>query len=154
MKKRYYAAYGSNLNVQQMLSRCPDAEVAGVSIIKDYRLLFRGSKTGSYLTVEPGNGHNVPVAIWKVSAADEKALDRYEGCPIFYYKKEFILSVNYKDNTIHQHNVFAYIMHEDRPLGLPTAYYMKTCLQGYRNFKFNEQILHQAYIYTQTQERN
>ncbi len=63
MKKRYYAAYGSNLNIRQMLLRCSDAEIIGVSVIKNYQLLFRGSKTGAYLTIEPGNNHNVPVAI-------------------------------------------------------------------------------------------
>ena len=53
MKKRYYIAYGSNLNIRQMLMRCPDARVAGTSVIEDYQLLFKGSKTGSYLTIEP-----------------------------------------------------------------------------------------------------
>ena len=28
MPKRYYIAYGSNLNVEQMRHRCPDARVA------------------------------------------------------------------------------------------------------------------------------
>lgn len=70
MKERYYIAYGSNLNMQQMLSRCPNAKVAGVSVIKNYQLLFKGSKTGSYLTIERKDGSNVPVAVWKVSASD------------------------------------------------------------------------------------
>ena len=148
MKERYYIAYGSNLNMQQMLSRCPNAKVAGVSVIKNYQLLFKGSKTGSYLTIERKDGSNVPVAVWKVSASDEKALDHYEGYPVFYYKKEFTLTINYENDTIHKHNAFAYIMHEDRPLGLPTKYYMKTCLQGYRDFGFDEKILYQAYINT------
>ena len=51
--KRYYIAYGSNLNVQQMRWRCPGARIIGTSEMKDYRLLFKGSKTGSYLTIEP-----------------------------------------------------------------------------------------------------
>ena len=54
--KRYYIAYGSNLNVQQMRWRCPGARIIGTSELKDYRLLFKGSKTGSYLTVEPEKG--------------------------------------------------------------------------------------------------
>ena len=51
MAKRFYIAYGSNLNLPQMRGRCPGATVVGTAIIKDSRLLFRGSKTGSYLTV-------------------------------------------------------------------------------------------------------
>ena len=80
--KRYYIAYGSNLNVQQMRWRCPGARIIGTSELKDYRLLFKGSKTGSYLTIEPEMGYTVPVAVWEVSAEDERALDRYEGYPI------------------------------------------------------------------------
>ena len=91
--KRYYVAYGSNLNVQQMRWRCPGARIIGTSELKDYRLLFKGSKTGSYLTIEPEAGCTVPVAVWEVTDQDELALDRYEGFPSFYYKKELVLDV-------------------------------------------------------------
>ena len=50
--KKYYLAYGSNLNVQQMRYRCPDATIFGTAEIPDYQLLFKGSMTGSYLTIE------------------------------------------------------------------------------------------------------
>lgn len=50
--KRYYIAYGSNLNVRQMKYRCPTAKIAGTAVIRDYELLYKGSKTGSYLTIE------------------------------------------------------------------------------------------------------
>ena len=45
--KKYYIAYGSNLNLPQMAFRCPTAKVVGVSEIKDYELLFRGSRSRS-----------------------------------------------------------------------------------------------------------
>ena len=35
-------------------------------------------------------------------------------------------------------------MHEDRPFGLPSAYYVRTCLQGYMDFKFDKMFLEQA----------
>ena len=90
--KRYYLAYGSNLNVKQMVLRCPDAKPLGTGEIAGYRLLFKGSKSGAYLTIEPQEGAKVPVAVWEVSEADEKKLDRYEGFPAFYYKKELELT--------------------------------------------------------------
>ena len=34
--KRYYIAYGSNLDIQQMRWRCPNARVIGISAIPDY----------------------------------------------------------------------------------------------------------------------
>ena len=79
MERRYYIAYGSNLNVRQMKYRCPTARIIGTSVIKDYELLFKGSKTGSYLTIEKKKGEQVPVVIWETKESDELALDRYEG---------------------------------------------------------------------------
>ena len=93
MAKRYYIAYGSNLNIPQMRMRCPTARIIGTSELPDHRLLFRGSQTGAYLTVEPYEGESVPVAVWEVSARDETALDRYEGFPRFYYKAELTLPI-------------------------------------------------------------
>ena len=81
--KRYYLAYGSNLNREQMKFRCPTAKVIGTAIIEHHELFFRGSRAGAYLTIEPSIGRKVPVAVWEVTAADEKALDRYEGFPTF-----------------------------------------------------------------------
>ena len=54
--KRYYIAYGSNLNIRQMRIRCPHARVIGTAVINDYELLFKGSRTGAYLTIEPKEG--------------------------------------------------------------------------------------------------
>ena len=90
MPKRYYIAYGSNLNVEQMHYRCPDARIIGTATLDGWTLLFKGSKTGSYLTIEQKEGESVPVAVWEVSPADEANLDRYEGFPHFYYKKRWI----------------------------------------------------------------
>ena len=45
--KKFYLAYGSNLNVEQMQFRCPDARIVGTAEIPNYQLLFKGSKTGS-----------------------------------------------------------------------------------------------------------
>ena len=64
--KQYYLAYGSNLNVAQMRLRCPNAKPIGTAEIKDYELLFKGSKTGSYLTIEKKKGSTVPVGVWEV----------------------------------------------------------------------------------------
>lgn len=51
MAKRYYIAYGSNLNVPQMRMRCPRATILGTANLTGWELLFKGSKTGSYLTI-------------------------------------------------------------------------------------------------------
>ncbi|MBQ3268356.1 MAG: gamma-glutamylcyclotransferase [Clostridia bacterium] len=146
MERRYYIAYGSNLNVLQMRKRCPTATILGTATLKDWTLLFRGSKTGSYLTIEERAGAKVPVAIWVVEPGDEAALDVYEGYPDFYYKREFRLQ--YRGILTGRRRMitaFAYIMHEDRPLGIPSNFYMRTCLDGYDTFSFDRRVLLKAY---------
>ena len=145
MSKRYYIAYGSNLNISQMRMRCPRARIIGTSVIEDYQLLFKGSKTGSYLTIEPMEGAEVPVVIWEVTETDEKALDRYEGYPNFYYKKKMTLDITgIKTKKVRRRDAFVYIMHEERELGIPSGFYVKTCLDGYRAFGFDEKYLFDA----------
>lgn len=139
--KRYYLAYGSNLNLRQMTLRCPTAKPVGTAVIRDYELLFKGSKTGAYLTIEPKSGAEVPVAVWSVEPADEQRLDVYEGFPAFYYKAEIELPVRYFSGKTVVRTAFVYIMHEERPLGLPSGSYVRTCLEGYSNFGFDESIL-------------
>ena len=140
----YYAAYGSNLNTGQMADRCPDAEIVGTAVIKGYRLKFKGSKTGSYLTIEKAPGHEVPVGIWKVSKRDERALDRYEGYPSFYYKK--MIRLECSDGFVH--NCMIYIMHENRILERPSSDYVDTCMDGYYEFGFNPKYINDAIRYS------
>ena len=147
--KRYYIAYGSNLSVCQMQWRCPDAKVVGKGELKDWRLLFKGSKTGSYLTIERCEGFKVPVAVWEVSERDEVALDRYEGYPSFYYKEEFPFEFkSIKTGKKQKAAVFVYIMHEERPLGIPSRHYLETCAMGYRLFKFDMAVLQEALLHS------
>ena len=40
---------------------------------------------------------------------------------------------------------FAYIMHEERQIGVPSLFYLNTCLDGYDTFYFDKQILLNAY---------
>ena len=68
-------------------------------------------------------------------------LDVYEGFPTFYYKTELELPVRYFSGKTVVRKAFVYIMHEERPLGLPSGSYVRTCLEGYSNFGFDESIL-------------
>lgn len=143
--KRYYLAYGSNLNIRQMRYRCPTAKPIGITAISDYELLYKGSGTGAYLTIEPKKNGLVPIAVWEVTEADEKRLDAYEGCPTFYYKKELRLPVKLRNCKTKKVDAFIYIMHEERRHGIPSLAYIRTCEEGYRNFGFDTKFLDAAY---------
>lgn len=137
--KKYYIAYGSNMDLNQIKYRCPDAELIGKSEVKDYELLFKGSKTGNYATIEKKKNSRVPVLIWKISMFDERNLDFYEGFPHFYYKKEIDVLVD--GETI---KAMAYIMDEKRKLGKPTEYYYGILEKAYKLFGFDMKILEDA----------
>lgn len=144
---KYYIAYGSNLNINQMKRRCPTARVIGTGFIEDYELLFKGSKTGGYLTIEKAEGKSLPVAIWKVTEFDEQALDRYEGYPTFYYKADVEIDIKgIKTGKEYRKKAFVYIMHEDRDVGMPSKYYVMTCLEGYKTFGFSPKYLEDAIL--------
>ncbi len=96
---RYYIAYGSNMNVEQMRHRCPRAVVVGTSTVKDYELLFRGGKHGAVATIEPREGESVPVVIWSITPTDERSLDIYEGYPRLYEKENFVVELNGEEIT-------------------------------------------------------
>ncbi len=145
MANKLYLAYGSNLNIRQMQRRCPGAQVVGTATIEDYELLFKGSQTGSFLTIEAKAGASVPVGVWQVTEADVKALDRYEGYPKFYYRKSILLPVkDIQTEKVCKRRAFVYIMHEERTLGIPSDSYVRTCTDGYKDFGFDVDFLERA----------
>lgn len=148
MNRKYYLAYGSNLNEEQMAWRCPTASVVGVADLNDWRLLFRGSKTGSYLTIEPCKGHTIPVAIWSITPEDELSLDHYEGFPTFYRKEIFPFEGYDFNGEPFSGEALVYIMTEGRPLGIPSDLYVDTCIEGYQDFGFDYAPLEEALLYS------
>ena len=149
MKKKIYIAYGSNMDDEQMRYRCPDARLIGTGILEGWRLMFKGSKTGYYATIEKEGGCIVPVLLWEISEADEARLDRYEGFPAFYYKKT-IRAVNTNEHGIKCDvtSGMAYIMHEERKLGLPSMQYLSILEEAYKKFGFDIDILGDACEYS------
>lgn len=152
-KERYYIAYGSNLNLEQMNWRCPGAIPVQVSWLNGWRLMFKGSKSGNYLTIEKAGrdeDSRVPIVIYKITPEDEEELDRYEGFPTFYYKRnfQFLKKINGQSKPF---TAFAYIMHEDRKCGVPSMRYMETCREGYADFGLDEKYLWDAFNYSISQ---
>lgn len=143
---KYYLAYGSNLSVSQMIHRCPTATYVGKTWIKDHRLLFRGSMTGNYLTIEPMEGREVPALIWRIEKEDEGRLDIYEGYPNFYTKENLLVTAwdLLASSPVDLVDAMVYTMTGHRPKGSPTKSYFRVCLEGYERFGFDKKILYTA----------
>ena len=143
--RKYYLAYGSNLDVNQMLQRCPGAIRIGAADLEDYRITFRGrfrdASRGGVANIEPRKGSRVPVGIWSVTESDERALDRYEGFPWLYAK----VSLSVTLPTTGTITAMAYVTVGGRPWSQPTPYYLGVIKQGYRDFGFsNRKLLYAA----------
>ncbi|WP_295164050.1 gamma-glutamylcyclotransferase family protein [Selenomonas sp. F0473] len=142
MTKKYYAAYGSNLNIADMRRRCPEAEIAGTAELKDYALVCKGLPPRVFLTLEPQAGGRIPLGIWAVTARDEAALDRYEDHPALYRKETVRVRLKTRDSGRAAHvDAFLYIMAEGMPEGTPDDAYRALCRAGFRDFGFDEHIL-------------
>ena len=140
MQSKYYIAYGSNLSVEQMAHRCPDAEVVGTAVLAGWRLLFKGCAT-----IEPSKGKSTPVLIWRISPRDEKRLDVYEGWPDFYYKKDLEVAVTpLGGGELRTLTAMVYIMDEKHSCHVPSLYYYEVLDEGYRRFGFERSLLRQA----------
>ena len=51
--------------------------------------------------------------------------------------RDFLLD----EKTMKELRCFAYVMTEGRRVGLPTNYYLTTCMKGYKDFGFDTRIL-------------
>lgn len=135
-EKKYYIAYGSNLSVEQMAYRCPDARIIGQAVLEGWELLFRGCAT-----IAPNSKKNTPVLVWEVSERDEKCLDAYEGFPHYYRKEELeveVISEGAEPRTV---TALVYIMENDFGHRTPTLSYYKVLHDGYKAFHFPMHIL-------------
>lgn len=143
MKENYYFAYGSNMNLEQMEYRCPDAEVVGKAVLKDCRLVFRGNRNGNGVaSVVPDPGKEVQGLLWKITPRCEQSLDFYEGYPWLYGKEEITVQTKTGEVT----KAAVYIMNEpyqSQP-ALPCDLYLKGILDGCRQNQLPQKDVRRA----------
>lgn len=126
-----YFAYGSNMNLNQMAFRCPDAEVVDTVRLEGYRLAFRTNGGGNGVaTILPEEGSCVDGVLWRISERDERHLDHYEGFPYLYGKEPVVVI----DQDGVSHEIMAYTMnspYKDTP-AIPSKAYLEGILNGCR----------------------
>ena len=134
-----YIAYGSNLNMDQMKYRCPDAQLVGTGVLNNWKLDFHGVDGSAYATITKASGFSVPVAVFHLDVKDEAVMDRYEGVPKSYTKHKVAVWVNGR-----KHFGVTYIMNPSRRVARPSRKYVNTIRNGYYLFKFDMQIFEDA----------
>lgn len=144
---RYYIAYGSNTGAE-MKHRCPDSEFIGIGKLKNYRLVFKG-----YLDVEPCEGEEVQVAIYKVSVEDKILLDRYEGAPWLYRTENCEVEMQDFNGDLYVYDSFVYVMNDiytyaeqdyKNTYKYPNMDYFLRCIIGYMDMGMDDKQLYKA----------
>lgn len=138
--EKYYFAYGSNMDEQQMEWRCPTARLIGRGALPGYRLNFRKSGSGFYATVDADPECETPILVWAVMPEDEASLDRYEGVESDCYRKH-TAEAKIGTETV---SGLVYIIPEDRPEGVSEERYFNILEKAYKKFGFDIEFLYAA----------
>lgn len=144
--RRFYFAYGSNLNEKHMLARCTSARKVGAFKLPGWKLVFR-----CVADIEQGDESDLVVGgIWEITPDDEIVLDRYEG--VRYgkygrdgggsYRKLSFPILTKKDNAVH--DVLVYQMNRQEGAMPPGKWYLNTIRRGYEDFGLDETYLDEA----------
>jgi gamma-glutamylcyclotransferase (GGCT)/AIG2-like uncharacterized protein YtfP len=136
-ERRYYWAYGSNLNVAQMRVRCPRAKKIKKMYARFARLEFRGSADVDI--VAGGSELTCPGGLWSITPECEATLDVFEGVTKGTYAKwYFDTEIDGKTERV--------LFYKKISNGLkpPLEYYYQTIFRGYKNFGLNTNHLKAA----------
>lgn len=113
-----------------MQERCPDSRPKFTAVLPNYKRVFSGwSRTwhGGTATIKPFRGEKVSGAIYEVSEACFKQLDKYE---VGYARMN--ITVFDEDNQPHQ--AVTFIKSGKLDESLPSKEYAAVIKQGYRDW--------------------
>ena len=127
---QYYFAYGANMSLASMHSRCPLALPIQKFALRDWRLDF-----GHHATIVREPDAVCEGALWLITSSCEQNLDGFEGYPDYYSKVH--LSQDGKQ-------FMAYEMVDLDQRDVPSAGYIDLLREGYADWKLNEDLLDQA----------
>ena len=106
-----YFAYGSNMNLEQIRSRCSRPAAVAVARLADHRLAFYGHTEtwdGAMETVEPTPGHEVWGVIFRLSRLDWERLDEWQGARLDGAGQYFHFPLTVTDLDGQEHSVRLY----------------------------------------------
>ncbi|WP_426747457.1 gamma-glutamylcyclotransferase [Myxococcus faecalis] len=139
-----YFAYGSNLDLAQMRTRCPGATVEARATLPGHTLVFGGyshSWGGAVASLQRVRGAHVEGLLYRLTPEDVRALDAFEGHP-FVYKRAVRLVT---DMAGRRRRAQVYLMPEAsfKPWA-PAIRYFKVLWRAYERLGFNRAVLKAA----------
>jgi gamma-glutamylcyclotransferase (GGCT)/AIG2-like uncharacterized protein YtfP len=121
--ERLMFSYGANTELGAMKRRAPSATSLGAATLEGFEFEFR-----LHADVVEHDGCEVQGVLWSVTAADEKALDRFEGFPTYYVKRT--VTVLWQGRKV---RAFVYVMADgvERWRTMPSDGYVAGIRRGY-----------------------
>ncbi len=146
-----YFAYASNLDPDQMQSRCPGAIVVGLAALRDHRLVFplySNSWGGGVSSFQPAHGDTVWGLLFEVSEEHIRALDVFEGYRgpgdqhnVYDRDQVTVELVRSDDGSIPRRvRASAYVARPSNP-SPPSRRYLDTILRGARHHRLPEEYI-------------
>jgi len=129
-----YFAYATNLKKQQMLAICPDSKPLFTAVLPNYKLIFTGwsrEHRGATASIKPMRGERVRGAVYEISDACLKRLDRTEGAPAIYQRLN-ITVFGEDDEPI---EAFTYARAGTQQDAVPSPEYLAVIQQGLRDWR-------------------
>lgn len=83
-RRQLYFAYGSNMSMAVMRKHCATAQPVSVATLSDYRFVITAD---GYASIRRERGSTVQGVLWRVDAANIKALDDYESVATGLYAR-------------------------------------------------------------------
>ena len=135
-----YFAYGSNMEKEQMNSRCPHCKFITVARLDHYTLAFTRYSdrwSGGVADLLPSRGKSVHGVLYEISFTDLKLLDQYTGYPHCYLRGDVLLETS-SGERLPAMTYFAVRQGEVKP----SRRYLDQILKGARSYHFPKDYIH------------
>ena len=129
----YYFAYASNLNKKQMKEHCPEGIAKVVATLPNFKLIVTGfsrGRGGAEATIRGSRGDKVLGAVYEISEAGLRKLDKWEEYPVNYKH----LNVRVFTDGGDAYDCVTFIKTAQEEEDKPSPAYLSVIQQGYRDW--------------------
>lgn len=134
-KNIFYFAYGSNMNLDTMKSRCGEGNFVGFSgfSLNDYMFYFydRG-----FANIRSSLSQTVKGVLYRINESCLNSLDQAEGYPNTYQRRIVKIS-----NTLGNFDSWVYIVESDDSVGNPSQEYYDTVVRGAKQYGIDDSYI-------------
>ena len=134
-------AYGSNLDERQMRERCPGAVFDARATLHNHALVFGGYSArwdSAVASVALTPGSTVEGVLYRLTADDLARLDRFEGNPFAYERRQKLVV----DEHGRRRRVQVYVQRDERlERWAPGDRYFRVIWKAYKRLGFDQRAL-------------